>query len=80
MPDAQAVLTSMATQTTLRYALNLISCANILAKKWKATVVDMDDLRWCYTYFLDEKQSAQWLKEQQETMMFKEARDVKMQS
>ena len=79
-PNAQAVLTSMATQTTLRYALNLISCADILTKKQKVTVVDMDDLQWCYTYFLDEKQSIQWLKEQQETMMFKEACDVKMQS
>ncbi len=79
-PDAQAVLTSMAAQTTLRYALNLISCADILAKKRKATVVDTDDLRRCYTYFLDEKRSVQWLKEQQGTMMFEEAHDVEMQS
>jgi len=78
--DAQAVLTSMAAQTTLRYALNLISCADILAKKRKATAVDTDDLRRCYTYFLDEKRSVQWLKEQQGTMMFEETRDVEMQS
>ncbi|KAF9511070.1 hypothetical protein BS47DRAFT_1395463 [Hydnum rufescens UP504] len=77
-----AVLTSMASQTTLRYALNLISCADIVAKKRKADAVDVDDLRRCYTYFLDEKRSVQWLKEQQGTMIFDEEappQDVQMQ-
>ncbi|KAF9511484.1 hypothetical protein BS47DRAFT_1373036 [Hydnum rufescens UP504] len=67
-----AVLTSMASQTTLRYALNLISCADIVAKKRKADAVDVDDLR----------RSVQWLKEQQGTMIFDEEappQDVQMQ-
>ena len=70
----------MAAQTTLRYALNLISCADILAKKRKATAVDTDDLRRGYTYFLDEKRSVQWLKEQQGSMMFEETGDAEMRS
>src|SRR5271170_1346602 len=37
--DARTVLTSMAMQTTLRYALNLISCAQIVARKRKAEQV-----------------------------------------
>jgi RuvB-like protein 2 len=71
-PDAQNVLTSMAMQTTLRYALNLISCAQVVARKRKAENVDVEDLRRAYTYFMDEKRSVQWLKEQQGSLVFEE--------
>lgn len=71
-PDALQVLTSMAASTTLRYALNLISCASLIARKRKAEEVDKDDLRRAYTYFMDEKRSVQWLKEQQGNLMFEE--------
>jgi len=65
----------MSSDATLRYSLNLISCADILAKKRKSDTVDVEDLSRCYTYFLDEKRSVQWLKEQQGTMMFDEEVD-----
>lgn len=71
--EAQSVLTSMATSTTLRYALNLISCAQVIARKRKAGAVDVEDLRRAYTYFMDEKRSVQWLKEQQGSLVFEEA-------
>lgn len=71
-PDALTVLTSMALQTTLRYALNLISAAQVLARKRKSDVVDVEDLRRSYSYFMDEKRSVQWLKEQQGTLVFEE--------
>lgn len=70
--DATVVLTSMALQTTLRYALNLISCAQVVARKRKSEKVDVDDLRRAYMYFMDEKRSVQWLKEQQGSLMFEE--------
>jgi len=70
--DATSVLTSMGMQTTLRYALNLISCAQVVARKRKAEKVDVEDLRRAYTYFMDEKRSVQWLKEQQGTLVFEE--------
>ncbi|KAF8484815.1 TIP49 C-terminus-domain-containing protein [Russula ochroleuca] len=70
--DALSVLTSMAVQTTLRYALNLISCAQVLARKRKSEKVDVEDLRRAYSYFMDEKRSVQWLKEQQGSLMFEE--------
>jgi RuvB-like protein 2 len=75
--EALSVLTSMAVQTTLRYALNLISCAQVLARKRKAEKVDVEDLRRAYTYFMDEKRSVQWLKEQQGSLMFEEVGDDK---
>ncbi|KAF8586119.1 TIP49-domain-containing protein [Ramaria rubella] len=64
-PEALNILTSMATSTTLRYALNLISCAQVVALKRKAPngIVDVEDLRRCYTFFLDEKRSVQWVGE-----------------
>jgi len=67
----------MAVQTTLRYGLNLISCAQVLARKRKAERVDVDDLRRAYTYFMDEKRSVQWLKEQQGSLMFEVVGDGK---
>ena len=70
--DAANVLTSMATQTTLRYALNLIACGKVVARKRKAEQVDVEDLRRAYSYFMDEKRSVQWLKEQQGSLIFEE--------
>lgn len=72
--DAATVLTSMAMSTTLRYSLNLISCAQVLARKRKAEKVDVEDLRRAYTYFQDEKRSVQWLKEQQGSLVFEDIR------
>jgi RuvB-like protein 2 len=69
---AAAVLTTMAVQTTLRYALNLIATAQVLAQKRRAERVDVEDLRRAYAYFMDEKRSVQWLKEQQGALMFEE--------
>jgi RuvB-like protein 2 len=65
----------MAMQTTLRYALNLISCAQVVARKRKAEQVTVDDLRRVYTYFMDEKRSVQWLKEQQGSLVFEEVNE-----
>jgi len=75
--EALSVLTSMAVETTLRYALNLISCAQVLARKRKADKVDVDDLRRAYTYFMDEKRSVQWLKGQQGSLIFEVVGDEK---
>jgi len=74
--DATNVLTSMATQTTLRYALNLIACGKVVARKRKAEQVDVEDLRRAYSYFMDEKRSVQWLKEQQGSLIFEEVGEV----
>lgn len=71
-PEAVAVLTTMAIQTTLRYALNIISTGQVLARKRKSDRVEVEDLRRSYTYFMDEKRSVQWLKEQQGSLVFEE--------
>lgn len=65
----------MAAQTTLRYALNLISCGQVISRKRRSERVEVEDLRRAYVYFMDEKRSVQWLKEQQGTLMFEEVED-----
>ena len=70
--DALQVLTQMALETTLRYALNIISTAQVLARKRKSDKVDKEDLKRSYSYFMDEKRSVQWLKEQQGVLVFEE--------
>lgn len=62
----------MGSETTLRYALNLISCAQIVATKRKSEQVDVEDLKRAYTYFMDEKRSVQWMEEQQGDLVFEE--------
>lgn len=62
----------MATQTTLRYVLNVLSCGQVLARKRRSERVDVEDLRRAYAYFMDEKRSVQWLKEQQGSLVFEE--------
>lgn len=62
----------MAGQTTLRYALNVISCAHVLAKKRKADKVYVEDLRRVYGYFMDAERSVEWIKSQQGSLVFEE--------
>ncbi len=52
-------------QTTRRYSLDLISCAQMLAWKRKAEHAGVEDLRRSYTYFEDEKRIVQVLKKKQ---------------
>ena len=69
------ILTQMASDTTLRYVLNLISCAQMLARKRKAESIEETDIRRAYVYFFDEKRSVQWMKEQEGTLVSEEGVD-----
>ncbi|KAI0713174.1 DNA helicase [Cerioporus squamosus] len=76
-PEALAILSHLATDTTLRYVLNLISCAQMLAKKRKAESVSEDDVRRAYNYFFDEKRSVQWIQEEGSGLVIEEDVDDK---
>ncbi|KAJ1961544.1 RuvB-like protein 2 [Dispira parvispora] len=71
-PDALEVLTKIGGETSLRYAIQLITTASLVAKKRKATSVDVADIKRVYTLFLDEKRSVQYLKEYQEQYLYNE--------
>ncbi|KAL3843130.1 hypothetical protein ACJMK2_021082 [Sinanodonta woodiana] len=70
--DALTVLTRIGMETSLRYAIQLITTANLVARKRKATEVDVDDIKRVYSLFLDESRSTQFLKEYQQEFMFNE--------
>ena len=69
---ALMILTKIAGDNTLRYALNLISTAQVIARKRKSAQVQVEDVRKVYSYFMDERRSVQWLKEQQGQLVFEE--------
>lgn len=75
---ALQILTTMGKETTLRYVLNIISCAHIIATKRKAEKVDIDDLKNAYQYFMDDKRSVQWMEEQQGYLLFNAADGTQM--
>ena len=63
--DAFSVLTKVAGETSLRYAIQLISVAHLVAKKRKGTEIAIEDVKRVYSLFLDEQRSCEFLKEYQ---------------
>jgi RuvB-like protein 2 len=57
--DAKDVLTKIGMETSLRYAIHLITASSLVARKRKSTEVDVKDIKRVYNLFLDEKRSVQ---------------------
>ncbi|KAK3807774.1 MAG: RuvB-like 2 [Benniella sp.] len=70
--DAKDILTRIGMETSLRYAIHLITVSSIVAKKRKATIVEVPDVKRVYSLFWDEKRSVQMLKEYQGQFMYNE--------
>merc|ERR1712219_30291 len=70
--EAKELLTKIGTESTLRYAIHLITVANLVALKRKAQEVDVQDIRKVYSLFVDVKRSTQFLHEYQQEFMFHE--------
>ncbi|KAG0424613.1 hypothetical protein HPB47_028169 [Ixodes persulcatus] len=70
--EALMVLTKIGIETTLRYAIQLITVAHLVCKKRKGTEVSIQDVKRVYSLFLDESRSSQFLKEYQQEFMFNE--------
>jgi RuvB-like protein 2 len=62
--DTLRSLSSIANESNLRYALNLISTANVISKKRRSEKIDIQDVKRAYVYFLDLPRSQKWLKGQ----------------
>ncbi|XP_068148423.1 ruvB-like helicase 2 [Drosophila tropicalis] len=71
-PDALTILTRIATDTSLRYAIQLITTANLVCRRRKAAEVNTEDVKKVYSLFLDENRSSKILKEYQDDYMFSE--------
>jgi len=70
--DARALLTKIGLETSLRYALQLVSAASACAARRRSAAVGAEDVARAYTLFSDVKRSAQYLVEFQEEYMFNE--------
>jgi RuvB-like protein 2 len=70
--DAKVLLTKIGTETSLRYAIHLITSAALASQKRKGKVVEMEDISRVYQLFLDVKRSTQYLMEYQSQYMFSE--------
>jgi len=55
---ALKLLTKIGGQTSLRYAINLITTSNLCAVKWKSAEIDVEDIRRVYELFVDVKWSS----------------------
>jgi len=65
-------------ETSLRYAIQLITTSNIVAIQRKSSQVEVQDIRRVYSMFVDVKRSIEYLNEQQELYLFSEANPNKI--
>eukprot|EP00252_Welwitschia_mirabilis_P011930 TRINITY_DN2652_c0_g1_i1.p1 TRINITY_DN2652_c0_g1~~TRINITY_DN2652_c0_g1_i1.p1 ORF type:complete len:484 (+),score=87.98 TRINITY_DN2652_c0_g1_i1:62-1453(+) len=70
--DAKELLTKIGIETSLRYAINLITAAALACHKRKAKRVELTDVSRVYSLFVDIKRSTQYLMEYQEQFIFNE--------
>lgn len=70
--DAAGLLTKIAAECSLRYAIHLITAAALLAHKRKATQVGVDDVSRAYTLFIDVQRSSQFMVDQADQYLYNE--------
>ncbi|PKA63470.1 RuvB-like protein 2 [Apostasia shenzhenica] len=70
--DSKVLLTKIGIETSLRYAIHLITAAALACQKRRGKVVEMEDISRVYSLFLDVKRSTQYLMEYQSQYMFSE--------
>ncbi|KAK2828819.1 hypothetical protein Q5P01_019853 [Channa striata] len=76
--EAHTVLTRIGMETSLRYAIQLISTAGLVCRKRKGTEVQVEDIKRVYSLFLDEARSSQYMKEYQDSFLFHETQTPPM--
>jgi RuvB-like protein 2 len=74
--DALELLTRIATETSLRYAIHMIIAASLVAKKRGVGEVELRDIERCFHLFVDVKRSTKFLVEYQNEFMFNELSGV----
>uniref|UniRef100_A0A1B6D3M9 RuvB-like helicase n=1 Tax=Clastoptera arizonana TaxID=38151 RepID=A0A1B6D3M9_9HEMI len=70
--DALTVLTRIALETSLRYAIQLITTASLVSRKRKSLEIGIEDVKRVYSLFLDERRSTQYLQEYQDEYLYNE--------
>ena len=70
--DAMDLLTRIACEASMRYAIQMIMTASLVAMKRKGSAVEIQDIKKVYGLFVDVKRSTQFLMEYQKDFMFNE--------
>ena len=73
--EAKDLLTKIGAETSLRYAIHLITAANLIAQKRKASEVEMDDISTDYSLFIVIEKFKSFLKDYEKDFMFSEVED-----
>merc|ERR1711998_757194 len=73
--DALDLLTKVGSETSLRYAIQMITVSALCCMKRKAGEIDIEDIKRVYSLFCDVKRSTQFLMEYQKDFMFNELDD-----
>jgi RuvB-like protein 2 len=73
--DALELLTRIAMETSLRYAIHMIITASLVAQKRKHPKVQLKDIERVYGLFVDVKRSTKFLMEYQSEFMYNELND-----
>jgi len=71
--DAAALLTKIGHETSLRYAIHLITAAYLVAEKRKSSKVEVEDVARAYSLFIDVKRSTDYMLEHQQQYLYNEA-------
>ena len=74
--DARELLAKIGSETSLRYAIQLITAASLACQKRKAKAVEIEDISKVYSLFIDVKRSMQFLREYQDQFMYNEVTDI----
>ncbi|EEC50070.1 predicted protein [Phaeodactylum tricornutum CCAP 1055/1] len=78
-PTALELLTRIASETSLRYAIHLIITSQLTATKRKSKVVELADIERVYSLFVDIKRSTKLLMEYQKEFMYNDNRQSRKQ-
>ena len=68
--DSLDLLTKIGMETSLRYAIQMITVSSLCCQKRKGTEVGIEDIKRVYGLFVDVKRSTQFLMEYQKDFMF----------
>lgn len=68
--DALDLLTKIGIETSLRYAIQMITISSLCCQRRKGTEVGIEDIKRVYSLFVDVKRSTQFLMEYQRDFMF----------
>merc|ERR1711907_90078 len=72
--DALSLLTRIGQDTTLRYAIHMITAAHLSCTKRQGTEVGIEDIKKVYTLFMDLKRSVKILEDYHQDFMFNESK------